>query len=461
MEKKFYSLSAVLVSLALTGCGSDSSSNDNSECHDPSCFAHTDSGRLMVSSADSAALSVLNLENNEVLDTFALTHKASSLYASPGYRYGIAMYRDDDGLVEVIDGGQYQEDHGDHLHPYEKDPSKLNVSIAGANPTHYEIHAGRGAIFFDGAEGVVSKVVEFGDAQLAAGTANSFELASAHHGTAEPLGEHILVSNKGDSASSLPEKVDLFHFHDGDGFELDQTFDETCPGLHGSFTTEEGSVFGCTDGVLVIKEGDNHAFMATKIANIAAIGDSRIGSFSGYAESHLVAGWADDNLFAIDLENMSMELVDWNGAAEDVTKNNAHMSANGEYMLVLDSTGTLHILSGVAEHEHDAGDAHDAEQEAHGFVYQTSIKVLNVMPEPVQGHAGLRQPRVSMVSSPAMDFAYVVDSVTQQVVVVHLEDAEVENRIKLSFTPAQVAWVGIASSDHDHDHEDDEAHNHD
>lgn len=450
MKKTFYLLSAVLVSLALTGCGSDSSSNNNSECHDPSCFAHTDSGRLMVSSADSAALSVLNLENNEVLDTFALTHKASSLYASPGYRYGIAMYRDDDGLVEVIDGGQYQEDHGDHLHPYEKDPSKLNVSIAGANPTHYEIHAGRGAIFFDGAEGVVSKVVEFGDAQLAAGTANSFELASAHHGTAEPLGEHILVSNKGDSASSLPEKVDLFHFHDGDGFELDQTFDETCPGLHGSFTTEEGSVFGCSDGVLVIKEGDNHAFTATKIANIAAIGDSRIGSFSGYAESHLVAGWAGDNLFAIDLENMNMELVDWNGAAEDVTKNNAQMAATGEFLLVLDSTGTLHILSGVAEH--DSGDAHDAENEEHAFERLSTVKVIDTMPV-AEGHS-----RVSITSSPSSDFAYIVNAENREVIVVHLDDAEIENRIKLSFTPAQVAWVGIASSDHDHDHE---AHNHD
>lgn len=454
MKKTFYSLSAVLVSLALTGCGSDSSSNNNSECHDPSCFAHTDSGRLMVSSADSAALSVLNLENNEVLDTFALTHKASSLYASPGYRYGIAMYRDDDGLVEVIDGGQYQEDHGDHLHPYEKDPSKLNVSIAGANPTHYEIHAGRGAIFFDGAEGVVSKVIEFGDAQLAAGTANSFELAAAHHGTAEPLGEHILVSNKGDSASSLPEKVDLFHFHDGDGFELDQTFDETCPGLHGSFTTEEGSVFGCSDGVLVIKEGDNHAFTATKIANIAAIGDSRIGSFSGYAESHLVAGWAGDNLFAIDLENMSMELVDWNGDS-NAEKNNAHMAATGEFLLVLDSTGTLHILSGVAEHEHDTGDAHDAEHEEHGFERLSTVKVIDTMPA-AEGHS-----RVSITSSPSSDFAYIVNAETREIIVVRLDDAEIENRIKLSFTPAQVAWVGIASSEHDHDHEDDEAHNHD
>ena len=468
MKFKQHALPAILLSLTLVGCGG-SSNNNNDECHDESCFGVSDAGRLMVTDADNAAVSVVSLANGSVMETFSLTNTATALYASPGYRYGLALQRSDNGLVEIIDGGQYEEDHGDHMHPYEINPSKLNVTIAGAKPTHYEVHDGRGAIFFDGAEGVVSKVVEFGDAQLAAGTANSFELASAHHGTAEPLGEHILVSNKGDSATSLPEKVDLFHFHDGDGFELDQTFETTCPGLHGSFTTEEGSVFGCTDGVLVVKEGDNHAFTATKIANIAEVGESRIGSFSGFAESHLVAGWAGDNLFAIDLESMSMELVDWNGDST-AEKNNAHMAATGEFLLVLDTTGTLHILSGAEEHEHEEevaesvveAAAAETEQQEHAFEALATVKVLNDMPADVIGHSGQpTQPRVSIATSPSSDFAYVINATDNEVVVVHLEDAEVERRIGLSFTPAHAAWVGIASSEHDHDHEDGEAHNHD
>ena len=429
-------LPILLGALLLTACKDSSDNNSSSSDHQTDGFNIDDSGRLMISDADNASVSVINLKDASVLDTFPLTNAASAVYASPEYRYGLAIQRQDNGLVEIIDGGKYQEDHGDHLHPYEKDPSKLDVNLAGANPTHYEVHDARGAIFFDGAEGIVSKVMEFNDALLAAGNANSFELDSAHHGTAEPLGEHILVSNKGTASadSSLPNKVELFHFHEGEGFESDEVFEELCPSLHGSFSTEEGTVFGCSDGVLVIAEGDNHAFTASKIDNIAAVADSRIGSFSGYAGSHIVGGWAGENLFAIDLDEMTMELVDWNGAA-DVSKNNAHLAATGEYLLVLDTTGSLHILSGTAEHEHE---------EEHAFEPMASVKVIETMPEPVQGHSGLRQPRVSITSSPASDFAYVIDAVAQQVVVVHLEDGEVESRIDLSFTPAHAAWLGIA-----------------
>jgi len=131
------------------------------------------------------------------------------------------------------------------------------------------------------------------------------------------------------------------------------------------------------------------------------------------------------------------------------------MAATGEFLLVLDSTGTLHILSGVAEHEHDTGDAHDAEHEEHAFERLSTVKVIDTMPA-AEGHS-----RVSITSSPSSDFAYIVNAETREIIVVHLDDAEIENRIKLSFTPAQVAWVGIASSEHDHDHEDDEAHSHD
>jgi len=466
MTIKKYSLSAVLVSLALTGCGG-SSNNDNAECHDESCFNVSDEGRLVVSDADNANASVVSLADGSVLETFALTNNASAVYASPEYRYGLIMQRQDDGLVEVIDGGKYQEDHGDHLHPYENDPSKLDVTITGANPTHYETHDGRGAIFFDGSDSVVSKVVEFNDALLAVGTPNSFELASAHHGTAEPLGEHILVSNKGSAPadSALPNQVELFHFHAGDGFESDELFAELCPDLHGSFSTEEGTVFGCSDGVLVVAEGDDHEFTTRKIANADdMIEGNRVGSFSGYGESHFIAGWASNRgqntqLYAIDLESDSMELIDWNGDS-DAVYSTAHMAATGEFLLVLDTTGTLHILSGASENEHEEEGTEGAEEseeehEEHAFEPATTVKVIETMPT-LSGHA-----RISITSSPASDFAYVVDSEAQEIVVVHLEDGEVEERINLSFTPAHVAWVGIADEhDHDEEHDDEDDHNH-
>src|SRR5690606_202273 len=70
-------------------------------------------GRLLISVKDQAKVSIIDIKGKELLEEFTLTEAPSALYASPSYRYGYLVQRSAD-LINVIDSGLSQEDHGDH-----------------------------------------------------------------------------------------------------------------------------------------------------------------------------------------------------------------------------------------------------------------------------------------------------------------------------------------------------------
>ena len=440
--KKIAVLPAVILAMSLTACGGSSKNKSSDDDHN-----HVDSaGRLMVSDADVAEVAVINIKNGKELGSFTLTNKASALYASPQYRFGLAIQRDDN-TVQVVDGGLYQEwfaEHN-HYHDHEETPELTNITLSGTAPTHYNVHEGVAALFNDGASGAVASVAVFNDEQLHDDEIRTVELDNNMHGAAEPRPDghlHLLATVNPAEAGGLPTQVKLFEAHD-DHFDSVETFATTCPGLHGSFSTEEASLFGCSDGVLVITQ-DGEDFTATKIDNPAAItGESRdrIGSFSGYAHSEVVGAWVGNVLWAVHLDEAEIEAVDWNGV-DDVTKVSAKMDDEGEVLAVLDNTGAVHLL--------------DAKND---FARLHKVDVIETMPS-LEGHAS-----VSMVSSPVSEEMFIVDSVAKKIAVVDVETGELKEAIALDFTPNDVAWVGIAGDHdgeeegHDEDGEDD-GHNH-
>jgi hypothetical protein len=434
-------LAVLLASAALTGCGSSSSSSDddheqdNDHGHDVDQSLTDLPGRLVISSFTGGEALVYDLDSNSVMDTFQLENTASAVYASPQGRYALLPQRDQ-GKVQVIDGGLYQEDHGDHLHPYAKAPQLLSTVFEGTKPTHITRHDGQMAVFFDGdGEGGVNASVQlFTDASIASGQPLTLTLENAMHGTAEPMHDHLLVSWRAPQAdSTLPQQVELYHAH-GDHFDFETRFDTLCPSLHGSLATEHGAVFGCSDGVLLVHQHDGE-FEAHKIANPAAMGDNRIGSFYGDDDDERVVGIASGALWLVNLEQRSISPLDWSGAAETELVS-YHFSAEGDHLLALDSNGALHRFDGDAN-----------------FAYHGSVSVLSDMPTST-GHA-----RISITSSAEQAVAYVADTLANAVKVVALDTMTVSN-IELPFTPNKLAWVGFDDDGHDHD-EHDEDHDHD
>ena len=257
------SLAAALVSVSLLSACGDNTTHivekepipvEDDHDHDDVSAA----GRLAISAKDSNLVSVYDLADSMLLDSFAVADTPSALAASASKRYALVVQRTTD-RIEFIDGGVFQEDHGDHLHDYQQEPALASFVLTDSRPTHITTNDSQVAVFFDGdaATGTPAALAVFTDADI---TSDSGGYAVLHyntnmHGAAQARGE-ILVSTIRDAttASTLPDQVGIYHVH-GDHFHLEQEFETRCPGLHGSAQNKDYVSFGCTDGVMLLKEG--------------------------------------------------------------------------------------------------------------------------------------------------------------------------------------------------------------
>ena len=105
------------ISALLGGC---KDGNNTFDAHQAGELDIATSGRLVVSAAESSELAIFSAKNGSLLERFSLNNPASGLYTSPQSRFALVAQRDQN-QVQILDGGIYQEDHGDHLHPYEKE----------------------------------------------------------------------------------------------------------------------------------------------------------------------------------------------------------------------------------------------------------------------------------------------------------------------------------------------------
>ena len=431
----------ILISTLLLSACKDSSNNDSNdkalEHHDES-----ETGRLVVSSSgiengdgtiDTPEIAVLNAQDGALIERFPLVNYASQVYTSPQARFALIAQKDQN-QVQIVDGGLYQEDHGDHLHPYDIAPTVMDLTFNGVRPTHFRDNESRSAFFFDGNKGdaLMASIVDFDDDEILSGNVRNLELESAMHGTAEPR-EDYLISTYRNEEKSGADQVELHKFNSDSGnYDFVKRFEELCPGLHGSFSTEEASVFGCKDGVLVIsQEGDT--FTSSKIVNTAevtAIAEGAyISGFRGFADSHVIAGYAKGELIAIDLDEKTMAIANWRGNNADAVYSTAAMDDEGTVLMVLNSDGGLHLL-----------DANN------NFSHLKTIQVLDGVPE-LEGWD-----RISIIPSKASENVYITDPDNNRLVVVNIEHQEVETPIELPFTPKHATWVGVPGETHSHDH---------
>lgn len=396
--------------------------------HDPVAAA----GRLIALEANSAQVHAIDLEHGSVLQTFTSDHASSALYASPDQRYAVLLQRNQN-QAQFIDGGVWQEDHGDHLHDYTQAPALLNLRLTGVRPTHYETHGTHAALFFDGdaSSGDKASIALFSDASIAAGQAGLVEashtLGSAMHGTAEPRGDWLLTTWKPvDSTSTTPTHVELHHRH-GDHFHMEKRFEQECPGLHGSYSNVRYSVFGCTDGVLVVEQnGDN--FTARKVANPASMpAGVRIGTITGNPHYDKFVGIASPGwLYEIDPEAGTITTINW---AEGRTRRAHAIDAEGDNLLVLDDLGSLHIL------------------DMHSWGKRAEITSAIA-------HMPSAAPFPSIAVSQAAETAWLSDPNGQRLTSIDLHAAKLGEHIALNFSPTSIVWLGISepSADHAHDH---------
>lgn len=456
-------IAGALATLLLSACG-DSESNitekdpikveDDHGDHDDE-FLIESLGRLAVLSGESNSAAVLDLDDGDLLETFSLTHSNNSLTYSAGYRFAVVSSRAND-YVGFIDSGLWRENHGAHLHDFQQAPVMSDYTLAGNSPTHIVKHDGQMVVFNDGNAdaGTSASVQVISDVNISNETTElpTLEFSTNMHGVAKVHGDYLFATLRRDDAettsanSVLPDQVAVYHLHDNE-YEQEAVLTENCPDLHGAAQNSEFVLFGCSDGILAVHQHDDE-FEAEKVANIDDLGELRIGTIYGHEENDTFIGIAKEHdgsevtLVSINPEHGEMEALEWQPAS-DASPVSYAFSYEGEYFLVLDSKGMLNILE---PHTHE----HDGEVETHWELANSvnvSTEDLSTMPE------GLS---LSMTVAQNGPYAYVADPIAKHILQVHLEDADVEGDIELSFAPKSLVWLGIAEEAHEHDHDEDE-----
>ncbi|MBN7820148.1 YncE family protein [Bowmanella yangjiangensis] len=383
-------------------------------------------GRLLVTSKGSNQVNLYELEDNKLLATLGLTHEPAYLYASPTKRYAMLVERSDD-LVEFIDGGIWQEDHGDHLHPYEQAPALVDFTLPGSRPTHVTMGEEQIAVFFDGdgQNGISASVAMFNEAHISADNSDyPVHTFDTHmHGAAQARGENVFATLRdANTTSTLPDRIARFHAH-GDHFHQEQVFDTLCPALHGSAQNHDAVAFACADGVVVISE-ENAEYSASKILNTEAFSEGmRIGTLRAHLEGEQFFGIAGTTVFVINPDAGEMELLDWQPHAEAKLLS-LEVSLDGENLIILDSQGYLTLLSA---HQH--GD--DLHWE---LAHKLDISEADValMPE---------GSRFEMTLS--NEYVYIADPIKKHVVIVDRHEGKISGELALGFTPNKLTWLGI------------------
>lgn len=408
------------VSLALAGCGGGGSSGGGDD-HEAETM--DTAGRLAIAADAVPTLALYDLDSRNVAASLTLANPASAVYASPGRRYALAFQRPQD-LVQVADGGIWQEDHGDHLHDYKRDPRLLASRIEGPQPTHYDDRAGRATIYMDGRATATpvqnAGAVLFTDANLASGiVAASTTFGLPMHGFAEPTGD-FLVATYRDPAATGPTQVEV-HRRQGTGFVFSQRLAPQCPSMHGSYTRGEFTVAGCADGVLVARRLADGSFTANRIATATGIG-----TVAGHAGATRMVGMGNagtpstTRFHEIDPGAGTATPIAIDGWVDGRLRRAHGFDRTGRYFFVLDDQGTLYVL----------------ERTATAWVTRTAItRAIAAMPAAA--------PFPAFAANEAIDEVYLSDPLARQVLAVDSAKLQVARRLDLGFRPAYLAWVGI------------------
>lgn len=419
-------LAALVAATLLTACGGGGGGD----------HAHTDTvidtaGRLALAENGVPAVHVYDLDGMSVAATYATGGAPSALYTSPEGRYVVVMQRLED-KVQFIDGGIWQEDHGDHLHDYKQAPASVGWTLTGSRPTHYDLQAGKqAAIFMDG-NSASTPVQNAGvrlitDAAIAAGRVDaSLDLAFPIHGLGEPVGNKLLTVFRADDATStLPTHLDLYQ-RSGSSYTYDRRLGTRCEGMHGSFSSGSHTAVGCNDGVMVVTHTSDTAvtdrLVSTPLRVGTIAGHPRLaGQFIGIAtEGTTAAPPVTTRFFAIDAAagtSAALTLPGW----EDGRLRRGHaFDRTGTRFAVLDDQGALRMMS-------RQGDAWVAGPIVPGLIPAMPAAA----PWPV------------IVANGAKDVFHVTDPVARQLISIDSRTGDVLGRAALGIAPSLMTWTGI------------------
>ncbi len=168
-------------------------------------------------------LGVVNADALELTAQLDTPGRVAVLGVSGHGRYGFAVHRDDH-CVSIVDA---------------RDLSRLRVVPTEQQPTHFHAHGHHVVIFNDGS----GSVCLFDEREMTY-PPRIIPVAQPDHGSAVVIDGYLLAGHL------RLGRVDLYHIEQG--VFIAQW--DCCPILHGAAQIGEVALFGCSDGVLLIKK---------------------------------------------------------------------------------------------------------------------------------------------------------------------------------------------------------------
>ncbi len=201
--------------------------------------------RLLVTDAEQPVARVLDASSGDLLGSMPLSGPGSYVFASHSGRFGVVQQRPQD-RVQFVDGGVWT--HGDHAHV--SDPRMLSFDVQEGLPTHANVNGPWMSTFFDG----TGRAVWFDERdffQSQYRIAFSVETGGPHHsGSATVLvgDTPYFVVAPLNPEGGLPRAVEVY---DQSGAVVSVV--PNCPVMHGNSSAGSTAVFGCNDGLVLVR----------------------------------------------------------------------------------------------------------------------------------------------------------------------------------------------------------------
>lgn len=233
---------------------------------------------------------------------------------------------------QLFDTGAWTVDHGDHGHYYAGSPQLTDTIYQADTPGHVVPHAGQTVLFDDG-DGSIEIFDTESFLDDSAPTPENRAALEPHHGVAVALENGDLLYTLGDEDERVGAVV-----VDPEDNEIARS--EDCDAVHGEATSKDEAIgLGCTDGVLIYKDG---AFDI-----IDSPDGGRTGTLVGSDASTVLLG---NHQLPDDEEHTSVALIDTANGTFTVVELPAPYSSRslargpeGE-ALVLGTDGVLYVI---------------------------------------------------------------------------------------------------------------------
>ena len=390
--------------IALAAC-SDSPSGSATDREDAVRFQ-----RLLVADAQAPSARLMALHNDSLIATYSLSAPASAAYRTHSGRYGV-LHQRTGNRVQFVDGGSWA--NGESA--TRGAASMLDFRMEDGLPTHENVNGDWVSVFFDGS-GVARWMRE---SEAAAGTPRvAFEAATggAHHGGSftafagtTPYFAHTFANPAGGS----PARVAVRN-------QAGQVVAEAdCPGMHGNGSVTAGGVFGCNNGMVLVRAGGagitaQHVTLSGDMAGLALRnaytgGSLILGQFSAFPgqPAQRVLATIDPTSGSVNrLPALPQGVVDHWRAVEP---------ARGQ-IVILGTDGALYVYDGASR--------------------QLQRTVSGVVPALAATGAATHQ--VAVVEG----LAAVASPTAGQVVLVDLLSGSVLRRVQVGGAPSRLAILG-------------------